>query len=454
MNSNRKTKLIILLGFLFTFLPIITTNVNLKNSEFIDGINLDNENLKISSLSGKIHIDNNWTAAKAAGICVGSGTYSEPYIIRDLIIDGDNSASCILIENSEVFFEIENCSVFNSYFGIKLTNTKNAWILNNNCSSNKLTGISLSYSTNNTISGNIANNNDYWGISLYYSDRNNISENSEKNNNYYGLRLSDSGNNLILNNIINSGIELDGIYNNLSGNFMHECGLQIYSDTINFYSQYIDTTNLVNGKPLYYYTNAQNLGPDNFTNAGQIIMASCSNSLVRNLNLSYSDTGLTLINCDDNIITSNSINNNRRDGIYIFGGDNNTISENSVSYNNHNGFFLELNNNNSFLENNVSYNNFNGYYCYSLENSFISGNNINHNKNYGICFINCINNTITGNSLIGNEKCFNEIYSEGNVFENNVCRDRISAIPGYNLFFLLGILSIIAIIIGKRIKKS
>jgi len=89
-----------------------------------------------------------------------------------------------------------------------------------------------------------------------------------------------------------------------------------------------------------------------------------------------------------------------------------------------------------------------------LENSFISGNDINHNKNYGIYFINCINNTITGNSLIGNEKCFNEVHSEDNVFKNNVCRDRISAIPGYNLFFLLGILSIIAIIIGKRIKKS
>jgi parallel beta-helix repeat protein len=236
---------------------------------------------------------------------------------------------------------------------------------------------------------------------------------------------------------------------------MNKCGLRIsHSNTMNFYYQNIDITNLINGKSLYYYTNEQDLGPNNFTNAGQIIMASCSNSLVTNLNLSYSDTGLTLINCDDIIITRNSINNNRRDGIYIFGGDNNTISENSVSYNNHNGVFLELNTNNSFLENNISYNDFNGFYCYSLENSFISGNDINHNQKYGIYFINCKKNMIRGNLLIGNEKCFNEEYSEDNVFENNECRDRTSSIPGYNLFLLLGILSILAIILNKKIKKS
>ncbi|MFX0142160.1 MAG: hypothetical protein ACFFDN_51455 [Candidatus Hodarchaeota archaeon] len=51
------------------------------------------------AVSGKIHIDNNWTAAKSAGICTGNGTYSEPYVIDDFIIDGGGSGSCILIEN-------------------------------------------------------------------------------------------------------------------------------------------------------------------------------------------------------------------------------------------------------------------------------------------------------------------------------------------------------------------
>jgi parallel beta-helix repeat protein len=453
MKSNRNIKFILLLGFFFAFYPIIPTNAIFMNSKFSDAIYVYNENLKTSTLSGKIHIDNNWTAAKATGTCTGNGLYSDPYIIKDLVIDADNSESCILIENSEAFFKLINCNVFNSYFGIRLKYTKNGWILNNNCSSNKLAGISLYHSSNLTISGNIVHNNDYWGISLFSSDRNNISENSEKNNDQYGIGLFDSNYNLILKNIVNTGINLDGVNNNISANLMNKCGLEISGDTVNFYSQYIDTTNLINGKPLYYYTNEINLGPTNFTNAGQIILASCRNSIVESLNLSYTDTGITLINCQDNLIMENIMNNNRQNGIYIFGGDNNTISENSVSYNNQNGIFLEFSSKDSFIENNVSYNNYNGYYCFRLENSIISGNNINYNNDYGIYLLVCKNNTIKRNLLIENKKCVKEEYSEGNVFENNECRDRTTSIPGYNLLVLLEILPVIAISIGKKIKR-
>ena len=95
MKSNAKSKIIILitLSILFGLLSIITTNLSLitsnsnKNSEYNDNRNLDNKNLQISAVSGKIHINNNWSAAKSAGIATGSGTYSDPYVIEDLIID-------------------------------------------------------------------------------------------------------------------------------------------------------------------------------------------------------------------------------------------------------------------------------------------------------------------------------------------------------------------------------
>ena len=469
MIVSRKTKplILIILGIIFAFSPIIATNLSYisKNKNIIlDYSNetpLIKDNLEISVSLGKIHIDNNWTDAKSAGICTGNGTYSEPYIIEDLLIDGGGSESCIRIENSNAFFRIENCTLYNSgknfiNAGIRLSYVNNAHLIDNNCSFNEK-GILLRNSNNNTISGNIIINND-WGIYLWNSDHNTIlenTENTEQSNSRYGIKLYDSNNNKILTNILNSGIWLDGVNNNISGNMMDKCGLGIYpGNTENFYSQNIDTTNLINGKPLYYYINEEYLEPNNFTNAGQIILVSCKNSLIVNLNVSYSDTGISLINSNNNTIRGNTVNNNHRDGLYLFGGGNNNISNNIVSYNNEYGILLEYSSDNIFLENNVSYNNYHGFDCYRLENSFISGNDINHNKNYGIYFINCINNTITGNSLIGNEKCFNEVHSEDNVFKNNVCRDRISAIPGYNLFFLLGILSIIAIIIGKRIKKS
>jgi hypothetical protein len=121
MKSNRKIKtlILIILGILFVFLPIFTSNLNFKNSEFNDDKRLANENLKISKVSGKIHIDDtnptmNWSVAKKDGICTGNGTYSDPYVIEDLIINGGGSGDCILIENSNVYFRIENCTVYNS----------------------------------------------------------------------------------------------------------------------------------------------------------------------------------------------------------------------------------------------------------------------------------------------------------------------------------------------------
>ena len=93
MKSNAKSKIIILitLGIVFGLsLFIITNNIlsqrnNYTSSEYSDEINLDNENLKISAVSGKIHIINNsgWVDFRNAGNCTGNGTYSEPYVIED-----------------------------------------------------------------------------------------------------------------------------------------------------------------------------------------------------------------------------------------------------------------------------------------------------------------------------------------------------------------------------------
>ncbi|GAH45404.1 unnamed protein product, partial [marine sediment metagenome] len=137
MKSNATSKVIILIAFgiLFALLPIISINLRVitsnsnQISDISDESNLDNKNPKISAVSRKIHIDNNWSAAKAAGICTGNGTYSEPYVIEDLVIDGGHSGSCILIENSTVFVKIENCTLVNSGSssmdaGIKLSYAK------------------------------------------------------------------------------------------------------------------------------------------------------------------------------------------------------------------------------------------------------------------------------------------------------------------------------------------
>ena len=140
MKSNAKSNLIII-GILFALLPIINANLSYitdnrnKTLDYSDVITLEKKNLQISAVSGKIHINNNWTDAWDEELCTGNGTYSEPYVIEDLVIDGGGSGSCILIENSNVYFKIENCTIFNAgeeYYGagIRLENVTNGVLIN------------------------------------------------------------------------------------------------------------------------------------------------------------------------------------------------------------------------------------------------------------------------------------------------------------------------------------
>jgi len=214
MKSRAKT-LLITLGILFAFSPIITTNLSFnvglrdKWEEWSDEINLENEKLKILKISDPIYINDNdpisnWSVAKDAEICTGFGTYSEPYVIKDLIIDSGYSGNCILIRYSSVYFRIENCTVYNagSQYGIYLNSVENGRVFNNNCSSN-YHGIILFNSDNNIISGNIANNNSYGsGIYILRSNNNNISGNTANNNYLSGIELEESNFNNVTGNTL------------------------------------------------------------------------------------------------------------------------------------------------------------------------------------------------------------------------------------------------------------
>ena len=246
---KKRASIIIVLGIFFAISSIYYSNPYLKatskdkSTDYSGDITLDRENLKISILSGKIHIDNNWTAAKAAGICTGSGSYSDPYVIQNLEIDGEGSGSCILIENSDVYFKIEDCTLYNSEdhpnAGILLNNTDNGFLIYNNISNNNGYGIYVYSSSNNEISGNNANNNG-GGISLSYSDNNTILGNICENN-WNGVTLGHSNNNLISENTVNNndnvGIGYYISYNNIiSGNIIYynnKWGISLWSSQHN-----------------------------------------------------------------------------------------------------------------------------------------------------------------------------------------------------------------------------
>ncbi len=182
---NKRIKisgLIIILIFIFLSFSIVNSSVDYLNEKGNTQSIIPRSSLVVSP----IHIDNNWMETKATyDWCTGSGLYTDPYVIKNLIIDGLGLETCILIENSAFYFKIENCTFYNSGLGnyttneyeagIKLRNTRNGKIINNNCSGNNGVGIMLSDGCNyNTISRNNLSNNGQHGILLYNDCHNNL----------------------------------------------------------------------------------------------------------------------------------------------------------------------------------------------------------------------------------------------------------------------------------------
>jgi len=162
--------------------------------------------------------------------CTGSGTYSDPYLIKDITIDCEGVGSGIFIENSNVYFTIQNCTITNAqasggFAAIKLRWVQNGTIFNNNCSNN-YAGMLIEYSENIIISENTIYDNLGQGIILYQSKYNHISNNAQKGSWYFGLIIQGlSHNNTITGNNFTENTHAtydgDGIYiDNSNGNIV------------------------------------------------------------------------------------------------------------------------------------------------------------------------------------------------------------------------------------------
>lgn len=237
-NAKSMIIIIITLGILFVLPTIVNSNLNFNtgnrdtSTDYLDCTNLYNDNLKNSEISGTITIDGNadWVEARNAGICTGYGFLLAPYVIEDLVINSEGSGTCLMIRNSNMYFRVENCTLYNSgggfgFSGIKLQSVSNG-ILNNNTSYENNYGISVRSGYNINITGNVVKDNAIDGIYLQFSDDNNVSNNVITNN-IYGIHLDRSDNNIIKNNgLINNdvGIILEGgrcnqiLLNSYSGN--------------------------------------------------------------------------------------------------------------------------------------------------------------------------------------------------------------------------------------------
>ena len=135
----------------------------------------------------------------------GSGTIDDPYMIKNVVINGEDSPFCLEIWNSEAYFKIMDCIFYNTKppvdernAGISIVNTRNGIIFRNLFYDNGWmgsdfgSGIGLLNSENNKIHKNTCKDNAAVGIYMENSD-NNIVVDNYCSGNRWGIMLWDLG---------------------------------------------------------------------------------------------------------------------------------------------------------------------------------------------------------------------------------------------------------------------
>ena len=304
------------------------------------------------------------------GIALGN---SSNCVLTNNIANSNNGDAGIGIGESSHNTLTGNTGNLNGIDGIYLSNSSDYNTLTDNtANSNDKDGINLWRSNNNMFTSNTANLNNDDGIDLDESSYNTFADNIANLNGDWGITMWDSSHNTLTSNIANSngeGICVDeSSYNTLTSNIMGGNAYNFYLGgyLYSHFNNTIDTTNSVDGKPIYYIKDdSSGIVIDNGTsNAGTIYCIQCdnvtikdlnltkngrgvffwqtTNSSIENVNASSNDFGILLYSSSNNMLTSNTANSNTYHGIYLYKSSNNTIYNNY--FNNTNNAYDDGNN--------------------------------------------------------------------------------------------------------------
>ncbi|MFO7619347.1 MAG: Ig-like domain-containing protein [Thermoplasmata archaeon] len=385
-----------------------------------------------------IRINNNTDFLTVAGVAnnaTGNGTVWNPWVIENLEINGTGFGYCIYIGNTTDYFTIRNCSIHGasgvgtwSYYsdsGITLLYVYNAILENNTIYSNGQGGIYLKYSDSNTLINNTAYGNGQ-GIMLRDCDDNKVLHNNASDNTHHGFDISgNSANNWYFNNTASNNtyngfqlmcvenlIENNTIWGNgwfglelqnseshiLRNNSLYGNGIRLSGAWVSNWNTFsIDISNTVNGKPVIYMKNET--GGSVPANAGQVILANCTNVDVENITLDNCSEAVILGFSDSNNINNVTANNNSVWGMYLMFSNYNNIS-NCAFYGNDNSMSLfesgyNMVKNNTFMASNT------GISLGMAENNTLMNNTLLDNS-FGISISWASNNKVYHNSFYNN----------------------------------------------------
>jgi len=300
-------------------------------------------------------------------------------ILGNTVSKNDNHG--IWLDHSNNTKIIDN-EISNNYNGILLERSNNTEIKFNTVSKNGANGIWLDYSHRNEITANIVSNNMFRGIDLHRSNHTYLGRNTISNSTT-GMDIARSKSAVITNNtLINDSINIWG--SRLSWWDTHS----------------IDTSNTVNGNPVYYWKNkTQRTVP---LGAGQVLLVNCTDIIVENQNVSDGSIGILFGFSDNNTVVNNTVLNNDK-GIRLFKSNYNTIVGNTASNSTNSWFTLSYaiwisrSNYNEVVENTLLNNDGHSIYLSNSNKNFIANNIANNNRWRALQLLGSHGNTLSNN---------------------------------------------------------
>lgn len=286
--------------------------------------------------------------------------YTDGLVVENISASQDKHG--ILIAQSSIGTILGNV-VINDDCGIELRGSLNITITLN-AILNNTDGLSLRDSSGNIVHDNTiaANCND--GIRLEYSAANEIRSNTVTDNSG-GISLTWSGSCILRDNNMTGNVQNLGIDGSCLQDFILD----------------IDTSNMVEGKPVYCMINRRDLVVDSsaFPSAGYLGIVNCTGVTVRDLNLTSNSQGILLAYTRNSTIEKVTVSNNWR-GICLYGCDGNTIRENVVANNSQDGIALLFSTNNNITRNTVVSNEGSGIWLISSSNNWVRTNTFSESK--------------------------------------------------------------------------
>jgi len=273
-----------------------------------------------------------------------------------------------------------NLTITNADVGIEMAYTPAPMLGSNDVSSNDLYGILLLHSPDASVTQNNISSNGL-GFTLWSSPGATVAQNTISNNEN-GLTLIASDYVIITANVFGG----DGVIWGAGG-------------PIRYDSFTITPDNSVNGRPLLYYKDCDDLVLDGIS-VGQLLVADCVHVVATNLTITDTDVGIEMGNVAEVLITANNLSSNNLEGVHLESSRNATITANDAS-NNGQGIYLWNSSNSIIAANDVSYG-YQGIFLLSGDEATITANNVSSNKGFGIAVYNVPDITVTANNVTEN----------------------------------------------------